>query len=480
MDKRSVVVVGGGPAGYVCARRLGQLGVETILVEAAHLGGVCLNEGCIPTKSLYAATNVVGRVEALAKAGVHVAPRIDLDALRDWESGIITSLRSGVEKLLTAVNVDIVRGRAQLAGSGKVRVTEDGEEREIAAEAIVLATGAVPIELPGIPFDGERVWSSWDALRLPRVPERLVVVGGGVIGLEMATVYRRLGSEVTVLEMTDGLLPGLGLSRRGHALLRQALTQQGIEVMLGAAAQELTEKGVRVRTEQGEQEIAGDAVLVAVGRRPRSEDLGLETVGIELEQGTVPTDEHFQAADGVYAIGDLRGGWQLAHKASHEGLLLAHQLAARTSVASELVSDVHSELVTDVRSMLGSDATIRGHVIPQAVFTQPEVALVGVPVDEASRQGGKVGRFPMAALGRALAEGEPFGHVILASDAEGRLLGAEIVGPHASDLIAEATLAIQHGLTTEQLAATIHAHPTFPEGLWESTLALLDRPLHSA
>lgn len=455
MDRTQVVIVGGGPAGYVCARRLGQLGVEAVLVEREHLGGTCLNEGCIPTKALYAATSPFGHRRTFARMGIALDVTADLAAMRAWLDEVIVGLRGGVEKLLAGSQVDVVAGEARIAGAGEVRVVTPRGERTLAGDAIVLATGSSPIELPGLPFDGERVWSSRDALALPRVPERLVVVGGGVIGLELGTVYRRLGSEVWVVELLDRLLPGVGLSRRGEALLRRALAAQGIEVRLGARAERLTGSGVVLRTGAGEEEVPADAVLVAVGRKPQLDKLGVENVGARIERGYVATDRAFAAAPGVYAIGDVRGGWLLAHKASHEGLALAELLAGDRVAGGEAV-------------------------VPQAIFTQPEVALVGVPLDEAAAQGLPGGRFPLAALGRAWAEGETEGQFQVAADRDGRVIGAEIVGPHASDLIAEATLAIQAGLTVRELAETVHAHPTFPEGLWEAALALLGRPLHTS
>lgn len=460
MEDTQVVVVGGGPAGYAAARRLGQLGVETVLVEKAHLGGTCLNEGCIPTKALYAATFPLGHRATFARIGLSLDLTVDLDRLRTWLGGVVEGLRGGVGRLLAGSKVTVLEGEAQIAGPGRLRVRTANEELDLAARAIVLATGSSPIELPGFALDGERVWSSADALRIPRLPERLAVIGGGVIGLELATVYRRLGSGVVVVELLDRLLPGVGLSRRGEALLRRSLTGQGIELRLGARADGLTADGVRIRTAEGAEEVPADAILVAVGRRPRPEDLGLEHAGIRPERGFVPTDSGFLAAPGIYAVGDLRGGWMLAHKASHEGLLVAERIAAGLRGGGP-------------RPTSGSPA------IPQAIFTQPEVALVGMPVDEAAAGGLRVGRFPLAALGRAWAEGETEGHFQVAADGEGRLVGAEIVGPHASDLIAEATLAVQAGLAVEALVETVHAHPTFPEGLWEAALAALGRPLHS-
>jgi len=455
------VIIGAGPAGYVAARRLGQLGKEVVLVERDQVGGTCLNRGCIPTKALYAATEPLGRREAFQGMGITLSAQVDLTRLQEWTSEVVNTLRQGVEKLLAVSGVELLKGEARLSGPARVRVTSEEGEEEIQARAVVLATGSAPIQLPGLPFDGARVWSSRDALSLPRVPEHLVVVGGGVIGLELATVYRRLGSEVTVVEMMDRLLPGIGLSRRGLALLGQALRRQGIDVRLGTTASACTKEGLLVKTRDGEEEIPCDAILVAVGRRPDPAGLGLEAVGIEPQQGYVITDEGFQAGPGVYAIGDLRGGPLLAHKAAHEGLLLADRLAGVTP--------------------LPQPSPVKGGMVPQAIFTQPEIGLVGLSEEEAKEAGYEVvvGRFPVGALGRALAEGEALGHFQVVADKDGRILGAELVGPHASDLIAEAALAIQAGLTLKDLAETVHAHPTFPEGLWEAALAALGRPLHS-
>jgi len=463
VDRTQVAIIGGGPAGYVAARRLGQLGVETVLIERGDLGGTCLNEGCIPTKALYAATSPLGRRDTFARMGVDLNVTIELDRLRGWVSQVVTGLRSGVAKLLAGSKVEVLAGRARIAGPNRVRVRTADDEVELEAEAIVLATGSGPIELPGMAFEGERVWSSSDALRLPRVPERLVVVGGGVIGLELATVYRRLGSAVEVVELLDRLLPGVGLSRRGEALLRRTLAAQGIGVRLGARAKRVTPHGVVVQAGSNEEEIVADAILVAVGRKPMSDGLGLETVGAKVENGGVITDAGFSAAAGVYAIGDLRGGWLLAHKASHEGLCVAERIAAgRRSSPLPSAGEGPGETV-----------------IPQAIFTQPEIALAGVAVDEAAARGFQVGRFPLAALGRAWAEGETDGHYQIVTDDGKRVHGVEIVGPHASDLIAEAVLAIRTGLTADELAETVHAHPTFAEGLWEAALAALGRPLHT-
>ncbi len=451
-----VVVIGGGPAGYVAARRLVQRGIPTVLVEKEELGGTCLNRGCIPTKALFAATSPLGKRAIYERMGIKLQPQVDLEKLRGFLEETVVRLRVGVEKLLVSAGAEVLRGQALLRGSGLVEVQGPRAET-LRAKAVVLATGSVPRELPFLPFDGERVWSSDQALALPKVPEKLVVVGGGAVGLELAVVYHRLGAQVTVVEMMDGVLPGVGLSRRGEALLRQALLRQGIKVQLKTTAVGLTSHGLVVRKEGGEEEMEAEAVLVTVGRRPQCAGVGLEGLGVSLERGFVATDEHFQAGPGLYAIGDVRGGPWLAHKAAHEGLELAEILAAK------------------LHGKAGSGRP-RPTVIPQAVFTQPEVAVVGASLDA---PGLKVARFPLGALGRAVAEGEPEGFVGLAVDEEGRVVGAEILGPHASEVLGEVGLAVTLGLRAEDLVHVIHAHPTFPEGIWEAAWQILGKPVHT-
>lgn len=454
MRKVDVVVIGAGPGGYVAARRLAQLGREVILVERDRVGGTCLNRGCIPTKALYVATEPLGRKAVWEGMGVKVQAQVDLGRLREWVGEVVAGLRQGIERLLAAAGVELWQGEGELLGPGRVLVRSPSREQELSAFAIVLATGSQPVQLPHLPFDGERVWSSDHALRLPRVPENLAVVGGGVVGLELATVYRRLGAAVTVVEMLDRLLPGLGVSRRGQTFLQQALKEQGIEIRLKAKASSVGKEGLTIESGSGKETLPAQVVLVAVGRRPVLSGLGLERLGISPGEVGLPSGEEFQIAEGVYAIGDLRGGTMLAHRAAHEGLELAERLMGNKPPPAA--------------------------ALPQAVFTQPEVGLVGLG-EEQARQAGlkvKVGRFPLGALGRAQAEGEPRGHFQVVADENGRLLGAEVISPRASDLIAEAALAIQAGLRLEDLAATVHAHPTFPEGLWEAALAALGRPLH--
>jgi dihydrolipoamide dehydrogenase len=455
MAKTGVLVIGGGPAGYVAARRLGQLGLETVLVEREHLGGVCLNRGCIPTKALYAATLPLGKREIYERMGLSLEINVDLERLRGFLGEVVGKLRDGIDRLLAGAGVEVLKGEGKLIGPNEVEVLQNSRSERIQAKVIVLATGSAPMELPFLPFDGERVWSSDHALALPRIPERMAVVGGGAVGLELATVYGRLGAKVIVVEMMESVLPGLGLSRRAEAFLRQALQRQGIEIRVQTKALGLTKNGLLVRGER-EEEIEAEVIVVAVGRRPNSQGLGLENLGIRLEKGFVCTDENFQAASGIYAIGDLRGGPLLAHKASHEGLALAEHLWAK------------------LRGEAPAKAGMP-RAIPWTVFTFPEVAMVGAPVNT---PGLKVGSFPFAALGRAQAEGEPQGFVSLAFDENGKIAGAEIIGPHASELIAEVALAVELGIPVAELAKVVHAHPTFPEAIWEAALSALGRPLH--
>lgn len=455
MAKTDVLVIGGGPAGYVAARRLGQLGLETVLVEREHLGGVCLNRGCIPTKALYAATLPLGKREIYERMGLSLEIHVDLGRLREFLGEVVGKLRDGIDRLLAGAGVGVLKGEGKLVGPSEVEVLQNSRSERIQARAIVLATGSAPMELPFLPFDGERVWSSDHALALPKIPERMVVVGGGAVGLELATVYCRLGAKVIVVEMMEGVLPGLSLSRRAEAFLRQALQRQGIEIRVQTKALGLTKNGLLVRGER-EEEIEAEVIVVAVGRRPNSQGLGLENLGIRLEKGFVRTDENFQAASGIYAIGDLRGGLLLAHKASHEGLVLAEYLWARLRGKAPVEAEMP-------------------RAIPWAVFTFPEVAMVGAPLDT---PGLKVAGFPFAALGRAQAEGEPQGFVSLACDENGRIAGAEIIGPQASELIAEVALAVELGIPVAELAKVVHAHPTFPEAIWEAALSVLGRPLH--
>jgi dihydrolipoamide dehydrogenase len=456
--KYDVAVIGGGPGGYVAAIRMGQLGLNVALIEEGDLGGVCLNRGCIPTKALYSATKLLERAEDAKAMGIEfTAPVIDLERLASWKEGVIATLVGGVAALLKANGVTVYQARGRLEGTGRVALST-GET--VDAERIVLATGSSPIEIPGFGFANPYVWSSDDALDLTEIPERLVVIGGGVIGLEIATIYNRLGSAVTILEMMPEILPGIDLDRRTIATLKRALKAQGITVRVNTAAKSIeeTSEGPMVQIADGDA-VAADRVLLAVGRRPNSTDIGLETVGIEPDRrGFVPVDESLQTnASGVYAIGDLVLGPMLAHKASADAVHLA-------------------------ALFVGEDSCLDYETIPQAIFTDPEISSVGLSEKKAKEEGYDiiVGRFPYAALGKAQGMRETEGFFQVVADAKSkRLLGAQIIGAEASALIAEAAIAVQNGMPLEAIADGIHAHPTLPEGLKEAAEAALGRAIHA-
>lgn len=454
-----VVIVGGGPGGYVCAIRCAQLGLGVGLVEERDLGGVCLNRGCVPTKALYSATKLIERASTANELGIAFpSPSIDLAVLAEWKESVVSKLVGGIETLLAKNGVDLLRARGRLDGPGRVALAS-GEA--LTAERIVLATGSSPIGIPSFPFEDPRVWSSDDALALTEIPARLAVIGGGVIGLELATIYRRLGSSVTVIELLPEILSTVDLDRRTLSTVKRSLAEQGIDVRTGTAADsyEPASDALAIRLSSGES-LAADRVLLAVGRRPNTTDLGLETVGLEPEPtGFLSVDGALQtSAEGVYAIGDLVPGPMLAHRASAEGVALAGAFAGEKT------------------SPLDHGA------IPQAIFTDPEIASVGLSERGAKERGHEalVGRFPYATLGKALGMREAEGFFQIVADAGNhRILGAQIVGAEASDLISEAVVALQAGLTLEAIADAVHPHPTLPEGLKEAAENALGRAIHT-
>ncbi|MCR4404532.1 MAG: dihydrolipoyl dehydrogenase [Candidatus Acetothermia bacterium] len=457
--KTELLIVGGGPGGYVAAIRAAQLGKEVTLIEQDRLGGVCLNVGCIPSKALIHAANLYHKIPELEPLGISVEGlHLDLGRLQSWKEGVVARLREGIAKLLAANGVRVIQGRASFI-SEKAAELEGPEGETIEFGHCIVAPGSRPLELPGLEFDHELVLDSTDALALREVPAALIVIGGGYIGLELGTLYAKLGSKVTVVEIMDQLLPGVPaeLVRPVERRLRGL----GVGVLLRAKA-----KGLRrgrlgaellVETPEGEQRLEAEKILQAVGRGPNTAALGLEEAGVELtERGFIRVDGRFRTSNPrIFAIGDAAGPPMLAHKASHEGLLAAEALAGLPTAPFKAV--------------------------PAVIFTDPEVAYVGLSEAEAQAQGRRivVGKFPFAALGRAAAMGEAEGFVKLVADAESKaLLGAEIVGPEASSLIGEAALAVEAGATLEDLARTVHPHPTLPEALMEAALAGLERPIH--
>jgi dihydrolipoamide dehydrogenase len=457
------LVIGAGPGGYVAGIRLGQLKVKSMVVERDQPGGICLNVGCIPSKALINAAKTYDKMKHASDIGIHADNvRVDMKKMQQWKGEVVTKLTGGVKQLLKTNGCEYLTGTAKLTAPRTVEVTDAaGKTTTITADNIVLATGSRPIEIPGFKFDGNRVVDSTGALAFTEVPPRLTVIGGGYIGIEIGTLYAKLGSRVTVVEALPGILAGSDPEM--SQLVARKLKKLGVEVLTGAKAKSWADKGDRavVTVEVGDKgEVAtidADKIMVAVGRRPNSENLGLETLGVKVERGFVPVDRALRTnVAGVYAIGDLVGQPMLAHKASREA-----------EVVAEVIAGHRAEM--DVRC------------IPAVIFSDPEISTVGITADEAAKQGRKVkiGKFPFAALGRAIANADTDGFVKVVIDAGTKeVLGIGVVGNGASDVIAEAALAIEMGALADDLSLTIHAHPTLPEAIMEAAKASLGEAIH--
>jgi dihydrolipoamide dehydrogenase len=448
-----VVVVGGGPGGYAAAFRCAELGLETVVVDAGkRLGGACLFEGCIPSKALLHVAAVLGEAERAKEFGVDFGePRISLDPLRKWKSErVVGRLARGLAGVARGKGVEVVGGHAAFEDARSLRVTGD-EPQKIRFTHAILATGAEPASLPGVTLAGDRLLDSTSALELPDVPERLLVVGGGYIGLELGQVYSALGSQVTLVEMTDGLLPGVDRDLVQPLARRCEKAFQAIH--LGTRIEALGQAGDGVQARFGEQAALFDRVLVAVGRRPRTAGLGLELTRARLDaHGFIEVDERGRTADPhVWAVGDVTGEPMLAHRALRQGKVAAEAIAGRPAAFDNVA-------------------------VPAVVFTDPEVAWCGLTERQAEAAGRvvKVARVQWAASGRAATLGRSDGVTKIVADPEtGRVLGVGITGPGAGELIAEGALAVETAALAEDLALTIHAHPTLSETLMEAAEALL-------
>ncbi|KQT46422.1 dihydrolipoamide dehydrogenase [Methylobacterium sp. Leaf456] len=461
-----LVVIGTGPGGYVCAIRAAQLGLKTAVVEkrATH-GGTCLNVGCIPSKALLHASEAFEEANKhFPELGIDVGtPKLDLKKMQAFKQGGVDGNTKGVEFLLKKNKVDAFHGRGRIAGAGRVEViADDGGTQMLETKSIVIATGSDVTRLPGVEIDEKTVVSSTGALELAEVPKKLVVIGAGVIGLELGSVWRRLGAEVTVIEYLDRVLPGMD-GEVGKQFQR-ILAKQGMVFKLSTKVTgvETAKKGATVTVEPakgGEAEkIEADVVLVAIGRVPYTEGLGLETVGVATdEKGRIQTDSHYATnVTGIYAIGDVIAGPMLAHKAEDEGVAVAEILA-------------------------GQAGHVNYGVIPNVVYTFPEVASVGKSEEELKKDGiaYKAGKFPFTANGRAKANGTTDGFVkILADETTDRVLGVHIVGADAGNLIAEVAVAMEFAASAEDIARTCHAHPTLTEAVKEAALAVDKRAIH--
>ncbi|SDA20410.1 dihydrolipoamide dehydrogenase [Methylobacterium sp. UNC378MF] len=462
-----LVVIGTGPGGYVCAIRAAQLGLRTAVVEkrATH-GGTCLNIGCIPSKALLHASEAFEEANKhFADLGIDVGtPKLDLKKMMAFKAEGVAGNTKGVEFLLKKNKVDTFHGTGRIAGAGRVEViAEDGGNQMLETKSIVIATGSDVTRLPGVTIDEKVVVSSTGALELDRVPRKLLVIGAGVIGLELGSVWRRLGAEVTVVEYLDRVLPGMD-GEVGKQFQR-ILTKQGIAFKLSTKVTgvEVGKKGGATVTVEpaagGEAEtLQADVVLVAIGRVPYTEGLGLDTVGVQRDdKGRILTDSHYATnVTGIYAIGDVIAGPMLAHKAEDEGVAVAEMLA-------------------------GQSGHVNYGVIPNVVYTFPEVASVGKTEEELKKDGiaYNAGKFPFTANGRAKANGTTDGFVKVLADAQtDRVLGVHIVGADAGNLIAEVAVAMEFGASSEDIARTCHAHPTLTEAVKEAALAVNKRAIH--
>jgi dihydrolipoamide dehydrogenase len=464
-ERHDLVVIGAGPGGYVASLRAAQLGMKVACVDRRAVpGGTCLNVGCIPSKALLdSSEHFAFARDRLAKHGVQVGEvSLDLGAMLARKDKVVKGLTDGVAYLFRKNHIAFVHGAARLGESGTVVVEAEGETRTLEAQHILLATGSEPASLPQLPFNGETVVSSTEALAFEEVPSHLIVVGAGYIGLELGSVWSRLGAQVTVAEFLPRILPLA--DQEAAEVMRKALTRQGLTFSLGTKVTGGSKKGGKmvVTARRGDEEVTfkGDKVLVAVGRRPHTTGLGLQEAGVAMDErsGRVQVDEGFRTnVAGVYAIGDLIEGPMLAHKAEEEGVAVAERLA-------------------------GGKTRVNHATIPSVVYTDPELASVGL-TEEQVREAGRevnVGRFPFQANGRARCLGEAEGLVKMIADARtDRLLGVHIVGPRASELIAEAVTVMEFSGSAEDVARTCHAHPTLSEAMREAALAVAGRALHA-
>jgi dihydrolipoamide dehydrogenase len=461
--KTDVLVIGGGPGGYVAAIKLGQLGKKALVVDYDKLGGECLNYGCIPSKALINAAGSLYKPKKAQALGLEKSDGLTLDWGRAvaWKGQLVGAFVKNIGLLIKSNQGDSIQGKAKFTGPNQAVVTRpDGSKETVEFAKAIIATGSQSISIPGFTIDGKDILGSKEALDLTQPPKALVVIGGGVIGLEIGTFFAKLGTKVTVVEFLDALLPVI--EKDMVVPVTRVLSRLGVDVLLSSKAKSWSKKGgsleLVVETPDGEKKLSCDKVLLAVGRAPRTKDLGLEAAGVAVDKrGHVLVDtELLSSAPDIYAIGDCVGQPYLAHKASREGILAAQSIA-------------------------GGDLEAHG-AVPWAVFTDPEISWVGETETEAKSRGAQlaVGKFPFSASGRAQAVRETEGFCkVVADKATGKILGAGFVGPNASDLIGEACLAVQLGATLKQVASTIHPHPTLNEAFMEACESALGHPIHT-
>lgn len=459
--KVQTVVIGAGPGGYVAAIRAAQTGQKVTIIEKEFIGGTCLNVGCIPSKAVIHASTLFDRLQHSASIGVEVdGVRANLAKMIDWKSSIVKRLTDGVSGLLDANRVEVVRGDAKFTSPNSLEVKSSNGTETLEFTDCVIATGSVPIELPEFKVDGKRVLGSTEALACTELPKRVVVLGGGYIGLEIGTFWRKLGADVTVVELLPNILAGI--EQDCAKVVMRGLKKRKVRVLTETRALRMEDGkdgvSVIVAGKKGEEAISCDVVLSTVGRRPLSKGIGLEQAGVKVDdRGFVVVDTQQRTnVPHIFAIGDVAGQPMLAHKASHEGIVVAEVIA-------------------------GHDVARDYKCVPAVVFTDPEIASVGMTEEDCKAKGIEfvVGKFPFAASGRALSLNETEGFTKVVAEKEShRVLGVHIVGPEASEIIAEGGLAIEMGATLEDIALTVHAHPTLPETFMEAAEAAMGQAIH--
>jgi dihydrolipoamide dehydrogenase len=464
MKTYDAIVIGAGPGGYPCGIRLGQLKQKVLVIEKDQPGGVCLNWGCIPSKALISTAHLYEKAQTSTAQGIKATVELDANTMQDWKEGIVKKLTSGVRMLLKANGADYLSGTATITGPKTVSVqTEQGVETFEATKGIVIATGATTIEIPTFKFDPPFVIGAKEAVSLRQIPKRLVVIGGGIIGLELGMVYQKFGSQLTVLEALPQILTGV--DAECAKVVERKIVKHGGTIFtkakaLGYEKQADGSLAVKVDVDGKQETVVCDTILVAVGMRPHSKGLGLDQVGVNVDaRGFVPTDKHGRTnVPSIYAVGDVSGPPLLAHKATKEGEIVAEVIAGHAA-EKDWVS------------------------IPGAIFTDPEIATAGLTVEEAKAKGIEtvVGKFPFAALGKAMAMAETDGFVKIVADKKTKqVLGVHIVGPEASTMISEAALALEMAAFLEDVSMTIHPHPTLGEAVMEAAAAALGHAIHIA
>ena len=462
-QKFDVTVIGGGPAGYVCAIRLSQLGLKTACVESrGSLGGTCLNIGCIPSKSLLNMSESFHRAKNFSDIGIETGEiKLNLEKMMSNKDSSVATLTKGVEFLFKKNKVTYIKGVGSFNGKNEILVKNDKSELTIKTDKTIISTGSEPLSLPGIDFDERKILSSTGALNISKLPKKMVVVGGGYIGLEMGSVWSRLGTEVHVIEYLDHITPGLDKEVSNEFM--KILKKQNIKFVLNTKVEKITksDEGVVIETssKDSKNKIEADVVLISVGRKPYTDKLNLEKIGVNLDKkGKIIVNKNFETnVENIYAIGDVIDGPMLAHKAEEEGIAVAELIA-------------------------GQSGHVNYDIIPGVIYTSPEVAYVGKNEEELKEEkiNFKVGKFPFMANSRAKAINEPEGFVkILAESATDRVLGVHIIGPHAGEMIAEMSVAMEFGASSEDIARTCHAHPTFSEAIKEAALSVDKRQIHS-